>query len=634
MVNWEKGKELKNGKFIVEKYLGQGGYGYTYKVIKSRTKETFAVKTLNDLAQDKENFAEIQDDFFNEAIKLACCRHPNIVGVHPQSFREDGIFCMVMEYVEGQNLDEYLEENGQIPESEAIALITRIGKALIEVHEKGLLHRDIKPSNIMLRNGDLSSPVLIDFGLAREFNPNKPMTTDYRKTKEFAPLEQYNLESLSKHLDIDTSKYKVGTWTDIYALAATLYNLLTNQEPIQANYRKASPQSFKPPQELNPQISDRTNKAILKGMEIEPSDRPQKMQDWLDLLNPIKPKEIDITFDFLETILEDDRVPEKDDRVPEKIEFSATKISDTEYEFDVITVNEKGEEINREQRSAKYFTENLGNDVIIDMIKIPGGTFIMGSPGDENRNENECPQHPVTVSSFYMSKFPVTQAQWKQVAAMPQIDRKLDPVPRLITLFRQQKRFSGDELPVEFVSWFDALEFCKRLSKVTDNEYRLPSESEWEYACRAGTTTPFYFGETITTNLVNYRGIDRKLYYRTNINNAYLVYPGNYANEPKGEYREKTTPVGSFPPNPFGLFDMHGNVWEWCEDTYQDNYEGAPNDGSSACIEEKSSKKVTRGGSWLSLPHSCRSAFRTTFDLDNAYRFLGFRVVCISRKKI
>ncbi len=284
MVHWEEGKELKNGKFVVEKLLGGGGFGIAYKVLKTRTQESFVIKTLNDLARSKENFAAIQDDFFNEAIKLAFCRHPNIVRVYPQSFREDGTFCMVMEYVEGQNLDEYLKKNGQIPEEKAIALITKIGQALIEVHEQGLLHRDIKPSNIMLRSCDLFSPVLIDFGLAQEFDVKRSMSSSYILTEGFAPLEQYDLKSLETYIKVDRNNYKAGTWTDIYALAATLYNLLTSQIPLAATFRKIHPEAFLLPQKHNPQISDRTNEAIFKGMAIEPSDRPQSVLEWLELL--------------------------------------------------------------------------------------------------------------------------------------------------------------------------------------------------------------------------------------------------------------------------------------------------------------------------------------------------------------
>jgi formylglycine-generating enzyme required for sulfatase activity len=288
-------------------------------------------------------------------------------------------------------------------------------------------------------------------------------------------------------------------------------------------------------------------------------------------------------------------------RSPQKIEFTETRLSDTEYQFDVITVNDRGEEIKRELGKAKYFTEDLGNGITLEMVEIPGGTFMMGSsPSEKGRDDDESPQHQVTVPAFYMGKFQVTQEQWKAVASLPQVKRELKSDP---------SNFKGNKLPVESVSWEDVVEFCARLSKATGKEYRLPSEAEWEYACRAGTTTPFYFGETITTDLANYDG-----------NNT-------YANEPKGKYREKTTEVGSFPPNSFGLYDMHGNVWEWCGDNYHENYQGAPNDGS-VWIENNSSINVLRGGSWAIVPNNCRSAdrywFARVFILDYD---LGFRCV-------
>ncbi len=218
--------------------------------------------------------------------------------------------------------------------------------------------------------------------------------------------------------------------------------------------------------------------------------------------------------------------------------------------------------IKRRQQSAQYFVEQLNKRVSIEMMLILGGEFIMGSPETElNSEDSERPQHKVTVPTFFMGKYPVTQEQWRVVAGFPQINRELDLNP---------SEFKGDKRPVERVNWYEAKEFCDRLSKHTGREYSLPSEAEWEYACRAGTTTPFHFGETITTDLANYRGTDDEEY----------KWSGSYGEGSKGEYRQETTPVGTFPPNNFGLCDMHGNVWEWCEDHWHDNYQNAPTDGS------------------------------------------------------
>jgi formylglycine-generating enzyme required for sulfatase activity len=165
-------------------------------------------------------------------------------------------------------------------------------------------------------------------------------------------------------------------------------------------------------------------------------------------------------------------------------------------------------------------------------------------------------------------------------------------------------------LPVEQVIWLEAVEFCDRLSQFTGRSYRLPSEAEWEYACRAATTTPFYFGETITTDLVNYNG------------------NYTYGSGPKGIYQEKTTVVGSFPPNAFGLYDMHGNLYEWCADPWHDNYNSAPTDGSvwESGGNTNTQSKCVRGGSWFNDPDNCRSAYRSTVRPDYFYLNYGFRV--------
>jgi formylglycine-generating enzyme required for sulfatase activity len=262
--------------------------------------------------------------------------------------------------------------------------------------------------------------------------------------------------------------------------------------------------------------------------------------------------------------------------------------------------------LQKQKRTAQHYLEPLANGIDLDMVLVPGGKFLMGSPEDElKRNSDEGSQHEVTVPQFFMGKYPVTQAQWRVVAGWEQVKETLKSDPA---------NFKGDDRPVEQVSWMDAIEFCARLSRETGREYRLPSEAEWEYACRAGTSTPFYFGETITTELANYDG-------------NYV-----YGNGAKGEYREETTIVGKFPANGFGLYDMHGNVWEWCQDDWHNSYEGAPNDGSawSTKTAETTARKVLRGGSWFLNPWDCRSAQRFDLDASAAFNDVGFRVVCPS----
>jgi formylglycine-generating enzyme required for sulfatase activity len=275
---------------------------------------------------------------------------------------------------------------------------------------------------------------------------------------------------------------------------------------------------------------------------------------------------------------------------------------ETSEPFEVVTVDQAGVVIDRQQHSVQYFRESLPGEIKLEMISIPAGEFLMGSPDGEGY-DTEKPQHLVTVPEFFMGKYPVTKEQWRSMALQTelQVTRELNPEPA---------GFLGNNKPVENISWHNAAEFCARLSKLTNKNYRLPSEAEWEYACRAGTTTPFCFGEAITTKLANYNG-------------------NTYANEQQRFRQGKTTPVNQFCSNAFGLYDVHGNVWEWCTDHWHSDYQQAPIDGS-AWIDPNStnSTRVLRGGSWIDFPNSCRSACRLRGYTINYFNDVGFRVVC------
>jgi formylglycine-generating enzyme required for sulfatase activity len=361
-------------------------------------------------------------------------------------------------------------------------------------------------------------------------------------------------------------------------------------------------------------------------MELEPENRPQTMQEWLESLKE-PPVVVVAPINNHPQINNNPQVNNNQQTLvkPSRRKFIQTVgwmgaglgvtvtvgklITDTSREqstspkelslqtfnFETVTVDAKGTITNRRNGEAKYFVEDLGNGVTLEMVQIPGGTFKMGSPqGEVGRNANENPQHQVTVPRFFMGRYEVTQAQYQAIMGT------------------NPAYFKGEKLPVETVSWNDAVEFCQKLSQKTGRTYRLPSEAEWEYACRAGTTTPFSFGETITPDLVNYDGTS------------------TYASAPKGQNRQKTTPVGSFPPNPFGLYDMHGNVWELCQDHYHDNYNGAPTDGR-AWVSDNTNFRLLRGGCWGDYPKICRSASRYNYGREErAYvpQVIGFRVVC------
>jgi formylglycine-generating enzyme required for sulfatase activity len=255
-------------------------------------------------------------------------------------------------------------------------------------------------------------------------------------------------------------------------------------------------------------------------------------------------------------------------------------------------------------------TEILPKGILLEMVKISAGSFLMGTEEAEvirlckeyetDWFKCEMPQHRVNLKEFYLGKYPVTQEQYQAIMGNNPSNFKDNP-----------------KNPVENVSWNDAQEFCQKLNDKTKKKYRLPSEAEWEYACRAGTTTSFYFGETISTDQANYDG-------------NYTFGKGK-----KGVYREKTTPVGNFPANKFGLYDLHGNVWEWCEDPWHENYENAPKDGSSWNENySQSTFRLLRGGSWNSHPRHCRSAYRNFGTPASRFDDIGFRVVCAVRGSV
>jgi formylglycine-generating enzyme required for sulfatase activity len=245
-----------------------------------------------------------------------------------------------------------------------------------------------------------------------------------------------------------------------------------------------------------------------------------------------------------------------------------------------------------------------------DLLLIKGGTFIMGSPGSEALRQKEERLHRVTISDFYMGKHEVTQKEYREIMNI------------------RPGNFQGDALPVENVTWFEAIQYCNERSKKEGltpaygmtgsgetlsvswnrdaNGYRLPTEAEWEYACRAGTATPFNTGNNIGTGQANYYG----------------TYP--YKDAPRGEYRERTLPVGSFAPNAWGLHDMHGNVWEWCWDRYGEYSVGEQKDPDGP---PEGSYRVNRGGGWNDFGRHLRSAYRAAHPPINRTFNLGFRVV-------
>ncbi len=281
--------------------------------------------------------------------------------------------------------------------------------------------------------------------------------------------------------------------------------------------------------------------------------------------------------------------------------------------FKVLSTDDRGRVIETRIESTRFYRQELPGAVSLEMVELHGGTFMMGADrielesvrkeyvrgvDDETRDELisrigwETPQHQVNVSGIFMSRYEITQAQWRAVAGLPKIE---------IDLISDPSVFKGGNRPVENVSWAEAVEFCARLSKLTGLTFRLPTEAEWEYACRAGTDTPFNSGPALHSDWSNFNG--RR----------------PYGPNSKGEFREQTVPVGSLGvANAFGLYDMHGNVWEWTEDGWMIGQ-----------VESNSNLRVLRGGGWDSAAGECRSGARQRMDLNHRSNNLGFRVVTV-----
>lgn len=279
--HWQTGQWINN-RYLLREVLGEGGFGITYRAT-DKNNDSVVIKTLNETIQRGPYFDKLRTDFINEGVRLCKCEHSHIVR-YIEVLLVGNLPCLVMEYIEGTNLAEVLQQRQTpLPEAKALRYIQQISEALIVVHNNDLLHRDVKPLNIMIRDNK-DEAVLIDFGIARNVDPDVPKVITSFGSGVYTPIEQYQDNST-----------KYGHHTDIYSLSATLYTLLTNSPFPDAQTRIKSKQDpLKPPKEINPNISDRVNQAIIKGMERYPEDRPKSIQEWLDLLSDNSSQELDL----------------------------------------------------------------------------------------------------------------------------------------------------------------------------------------------------------------------------------------------------------------------------------------------------------------------------------------------------
>ncbi|BBD62038.1 serine/threonine protein kinase [Nostoc sp. HK-01] len=578
--------ELLDKRYKIVKKLGEGNFGETYlaRDLKRPSKPICVVKRL----KPKHTHPRVMELFEQEAVILEKLgEHPQIPRLLAHCAINNDLF-IIQDYVEGHTLRKEIVPNRQMTETDVTKLLHDILEVLVFVHQNNVIHRDIKPENIMRRKHD-HQIMLIDFGSVRELGT---ISIDVYKM-----IRTSVVVGTPGYIPTEQAKGKPRLCSDIYALGMMAIEALTGISPhllqedpdtgktIWRDYVKVS-DSFA--DIIETMICDRYTSRYPSATEaLQALTATQELPFSAVLSPPLNfnpPVESQLSLEpELETIF-----------LPlEQFEFEIANISEKKWVGSKPTY-----EVNHYSDSAQCYIEDLSNDISLAMVSIPGGQFLMGSPDDETeRFDTESPQHLVKISPFFMSKFPITQAQWQAVAALSPINRHLDSTPANV---------KGANRPVEQVSWEDAVEFCARLCQKTGRKYRLPSEAEWEYACRAKTTTPFYFGETLLPSLANY-----------NNSSLYSADPGNHW---------QTTIVGSFPANAFGLYDMHGNVWEWCGDHWHENYQGAPVDGNVWLSNNDFKSRVIRGGSWKSSPRLCRSAYRSWNPQDGRGNLLGFRV--------
>ena len=538
---------LQGGKYRIIEKLGQGGFGITYLAENTMLEGKMAIKEFffkeycgRDDATchvtiptsgNREIVERFKQKFIKEARTIFRLNHPNIVRIF-DLFEENGTAYYVMEYIDGESLGDMVKRRGGISEAEALGYVKDVASALEYIHSKNINHLDIKPGNLMKGNDD-GRIIVIDFGVAKQYDAvtsEGTTTTPVGISHGYSPVEQY-------------SKNGVQTFSpqsDVYALAATLFKLLTGNTPPEAIEILSEGLPVDELQEKH--ISRHVISAIAMAMKGR-HERTQSVAEFISNLSGDA------------TVVITDPHPDDSDSTEVGLERKEIKA-----------------------KSAKTF---MVGGVSFDMVWVEGGTFHMGATSEQSENawDDENPVHSVTLSGYYIGKTEVTQALWKTVMGS------------------NPSSFKGDNLPVECVSWDDCQEFIRKLSALTGQNFRLPTEAEWEFACRGGNNSRGY----------KYSGsndIDSVAWYKDNSG-------GN------------THPVATKLSNELGICDMSGNVWEWCSDWYDKYSSGllvnpkGPYDGTT---------HVDRGGSWISDAGHCRSSIRNYCSPVARYCYLGLRL--------
>ncbi|WP_354635266.1 bifunctional serine/threonine-protein kinase/formylglycine-generating enzyme family protein [Planktothricoides raciborskii] len=616
--------------YHLRKVLGAGGFGGVFladEVVRDRLLRELAIKLIADNTNEQ----------LEELIEATRLDHPNLIRSYAAGDCQlNGIdfLYLVMEKAE-YSLEKRLEQ-GKLSVADTKKLAGDVAAGLVYLHGQNKVHRDLKPGNVLWLNNTWK---LSDFGLVRSLGSQSyAQTANPSGTIAYTPPEAFG------------DRGKISTAWDVWSLGIMVVNAVSGQVPYSFDGKTQLLKQVMTGNLVLPNNIPSELESIVRGCLQEDRRQRWTAERVLEALKPpvipacagIHPPVIPAQAGIHPPVIPAQAGihPPVISPVIPALEILKGREDWKTFSYAVVKLDPQGNISSRNQGSNQGYIE-LINGVEFPLLRIPSGSFLMGSPHTEaGRTKAESPQHRVSIAEFCLGQTQVTQAQWRVVANLPKIHRDLDPDP---------SDFKGDNRPVECVTWYDCIEFCARLSQKTGKNYRLPSEAEWEYACRAGTTTPFHFGETISAEVANYDGNH------------------TYGRGQKGVRLGETIPVGSLnAANAWGLHDMHGNVWEWCLDDWHDSYTGAPTDGrpwldtndndsqnifnliifSSIFVKNKNDNdyhfenwqnllkkflehkknKLLRGGDWNLVPRYCRSAARYCSSPGGRGYLVGFRI--------
>ena len=579
--------------------LGAGGFGLTYLGWDTSLDKPVAIKEYlpNDLAVretdhsvmpkshgDEDNFQWGLERFLDEARTLAKFKHPNIIAVH-RYFETHNTAYIVMEFAEGETLDDVLKR-GVLEESRLLSVLMPLLDGLEEVHRGDFLHRDIKPGNIVIRPD--GSPVLLDFGATRQAIGSRSRSITSVVTPGYAPIEQYDIRG------------NQGPWTDIYALGAVAYKAVSGETPPDVTERVRQ-DPMRPASEVcRGKYSGPLLNSIDWALSVEEEARPQDVASWRKLMTGEAQAPTDLPKEPV-SVREGSRESKSDQEwKPER--KRRTGLMAMMAGLLLVTVIGAGY-LYLQQKAERFAAGKVFRDCpnCPEMVVIPAGQFRMGDLNGGGYSL-EKPVHEVRIAQpFAMGRYEVTFAEYDRYA---QATGKEKP---------DDQGWGRGNRPVMNVSWQDAQGYVKWLSQETGQRYRLPSEAEWEYAARAGSTTIYSWGDSPSGRHANANANEDDGWPSDG-------YDGGYG------YYGDPAPTGSFQPNQFGLYDMSGNVWEWVEDCWHENYARAPVDGSAWVSGGDCDLRVLRGGSFYSKPAWVRSANRARNGAAIRYSINGFRL--------